>query len=690
MKFPKLVLILLMVLCTFSKENAQVNLDSLWSVWNDTLQEDTSRLNAIDKLAWDGYLYSNPDSAYLLAQLQYDFALSNNHKKKMTNALNTQAATFYLHGDYKKAISYYERILSISEEIDYRKGIATSCNNLGIMYKSQGNNEQAISYYSRSLKIRESMNDKNGVAGSLNNIGLIYMLQHNYEKALEYFLNCLEISLIIEDKRIQENCYTNIGLVYLEQNNYDESLNYFEKSLNLSKEINDLRGIEKSYFHMGKLLRSKRNFEKAIQYLEKSIEIAKKLNDKKSLAEAYQEIGFLKLDLLDYQNAKKYLLKAELMFKDINDLKNLEMTYFYLSITYEKLRNSKEALDNYKQSVEIKDRLSKIDAKKQLYKFDEDKKYELKKQADSLNFENKIQLQMAKTKTEKQRRNGLLLISLTVLVSLVLVFVQLKKVKEAKEIVEEKQQEITDSINYAKRLQQGILMPFDLVKSWLNESFIYFNPKDIVSGDFYWIEKVGTKIYFAVADCTGHGVPGALVSIICSNALSKSLYEHSQEDPSTILDSTREIVSQSFSRSKSDIRDGMDISLCCLDTQTNKLKWAGAMNPLWLIRKDVELIEVLKPNKQPIGIVESPKKYAQHDIKLNEGDTIYLFSDGFQDQFGGIKGKKYMKKNMRNFLISIQHQNMNDQKLSISTEFNKWKGDLEQIDDVCVMGVRIT
>ena len=607
MKFPKSILIVLMVF-SLTKPNAQVNLDSLWSVWNDTLQEDTSRLNAIDKLAWDGYLYSNPDSAYLLAQLQYDFALSNNHKKKMTNALNTQAATFYLHGDYKKAISYYERILSISEEIDYRKGIATSCNNLGIMYKSQGNNEQAISYYSKSLKIRESINDKKGVAGSLNNIGLIYMSQHNYEKALEYFLNCLEISLIINDKRIQENCYTNIGLVYLKQNNYDESFNYFEKSLNLSKEINDLRGIEKSYFHMGELLRLKRNFEKAIQYLEKSIEISKKLNNKNSLAQAYQEIGLLKLDLLDYQNAKKYLLKAELIFKDINALNSLEMTYLFLSITYEKLRNSNEALENYKQFVKIKDSLSKMDAKRQVYKFDLDKEYELKKQADSLNFENKIQLQMAETKTEKQRRNGLLFISLTVLVSLVFVFIQLKKVKEAKEIVEEKQQEITDSINYAKRLQQGILVPFDLVQNWLNESFIYFNPKDIVSGDFYWIEKLETKIYFAVADCTGHGVPGALVSIICSNALSKSLYEHNKKEPAKILDSTREIVAESFSRSKSDIRDGMDVSLCCLDTKTNQLKWAGAMNPLWVIRKGDELIEEIRPTSQPIGIVEYPKK----------------------------------------------------------------------------------
>ena len=274
--------------------------------------------------------------------------------------------------------------------------------------------------------------------------------------------------------------------------------------------------------------------------------------------------------------------------------------------------------------------------------------------------------------------------------SLGLVFTQLKKVRKAKALVDEKQQEITDSINYAKRLQQGILVPFDLVHSWLSESFIFFKPKDIVSGDFYWIEKVGDKIYFAVADCTGHGIPGAMVSIICSNALSNALYEDKITAPAKILDATREIVEKRFVRSTDNLKDGMDISLCCLNVKTKTVSWAGAMNPLWIIKKDSNKIEELKPDRQAIGFIEKPKSFTEHKVKLQLNDSLYLFSDGYQDQFGGEKGKKYMKGKMKKFVLSVQDQDMQTQLASFDKEFNSWKGSHEQIDDVCVMGVKVT
>ena len=234
------------------------------------------------------------------------------------------------------------------------------------------------------------------------------------------------------------------------------------------------------------------------------------------------------------------------------------------------------------------------------------------------------------------------------------------------------------------------MVPFDLVQSWLSESFILFKPKDIVSGDFYWIEKVGNKVYFAVADCTGHGIPGALVSIICSNALTKALYEDKIADPSKILDQTRVLVEERFVRSQDKIKDGMDISLCCLNVKEKSITWAGAMNPLWVVRKDSKDVEELKPDRQSIGMVEKPKRYKQHEVKLAKGDSVYLFSDGYQDQFGGEKGRKYMKGRFKKFILSVQDQDMQTQLASFEKEFNTWKRDREQIDDVCVMGVRIT
>ena len=253
----------------------------------------------------------------------------------------------------------------------------------------------------------------------------------------------------------------------------------------------------------------------------------------------------------------------------------------------------------------------------------------------------------------------------------------------------EAHEDIEQSINYAERLQQGILPPLDLVEKWLPNSFIFFRPKDVVSGDFYWVEEFNNIIYFAAADCTGHGIPGAMVSMICSAALNKSLYEDEIYEPASILDQTRQLVEDRFVRAKDKIKDGMDISLCSLDKEKGVLKWAGANNPLWILRKGSEEVEVISPNKQPIGYVENPEPFTPHEIQLNKGDSVYVFSDGFQDQFGGEKGKKYMRGKMRKFVVSLSDQNMKYQLNSFAKEFDQWKGDFDQVDDICVIGVEV-
>jgi len=242
-----------------------------------------------------------------------------------------------------------------------------------------------------------------------------------------------------------------------------------------------------------------------------------------------------------------------------------------------------------------------------------------------------------------------------------------------------------DSITYAKRIQSAILPPAKLVKEYLQDSFILYKPKDVVAGDFYWMEHRDGKVLFAAADCTGHGVPGAMVSVICNNALNRSVREHGLTKPGEILDKSREIVIQEFDKSDEDVRDGMDIALCSLDG--NKVEYAGANNPLWLIRKG-ELIE-LKGDKQPIGKYAKEEPFNTYELDLEAGDTLYIFSDGYADQFGGTKGKKLKTANFKRLLVSIQDKPMKEQKEFIDTSFEEWRGDLEQIDDVCVIGVRI-
>ncbi|MFZ5551603.1 MAG: 7TM diverse intracellular signaling domain-containing protein [Bacteroidota bacterium] len=270
------------------------------------------------------------------------------------------------------------------------------------------------------------------------------------------------------------------------------------------------------------------------------------------------------------------------------------------------------------------------------------------------------------------------------------------EISRQKDIIEEKQKEIVDSINYAKRLQQAILVRPEEIERHFKESFLHFRPKDIVAGDFYFFEKTSTHLFLAAADCTGHGVPGAMMSIVCSNALSRCVKEFNLSDPGKILDKTSELVIETFVKSGEDVKDGMDISFLSIEISTRKIKWSGANNPLWVIEKgqatrDKGQVEIKenKPDKQPIGKSAKVVPFTTHEIEASEGDILILFTDGFADQFGGEKGKKFKYKNLQKLIIENLHLPLSELNHQLSVSFENWKGDLEQVDDVCVIGIRI-
>ncbi len=302
---------------------------------------------------------------------------------------------------------------------------------------------------------------------------------------------------------------------------------------------------------------------------------------------------------------------------------------------------------------------------------------------------------------------------------------QKSTVEKQKRIVEEKNREITQSIEYALRIQTAILPPQRIVKQYLENSFILYKPKDIVAGDFYWMEQISSKlessksevlsaeaqlstlnfelptILFAACDCTGHGVPGAMVSVVCHNALNRAVREFGLTQPAAILDKTAEIVIENFSKSEENIKDGMDISLASItyDSQSKKieLQWAGANNPLWIVRgkgtsndASGDVLLETKADKQPIGMNEDKKPFTNHSFALQSGDSIYLFTDGFADQFGGDTGeKKLTRKRFKEVLLSIQHLSMNQQGIELDKFITEYRKEVEQIDDILVMGVRV-
>jgi serine phosphatase RsbU (regulator of sigma subunit) len=287
------------------------------------------------------------------------------------------------------------------------------------------------------------------------------------------------------------------------------------------------------------------------------------------------------------------------------------------------------------------------------------------------------------------------------------------EVVKQKHLIEEKQKEILDSIHYAKRLQEAILPPLSFINEHLPNNFVLYQPKDVVAGDFYWAEMKDDKFFIAAADCTGHGVPGAMVSVVCSNALNRTVNEFGITNTGNILDKTRELVLETFAKGNSEVKDGMDISLLCIDKKNNKAFWSGANNPLWYIdsvtsstqpsvtSSEVEKstatgldsaqpeIKEIKADKQPIGKTENPKPFTTHEIELKPGIQFYLFTDGYADQFGGPKGKKFKYKQLEEFLLENANKTMQEQHQTLLSKFSEWKGDLEQVDDVCVIGLLI-
>jgi serine phosphatase RsbU (regulator of sigma subunit) len=273
-----------------------------------------------------------------------------------------------------------------------------------------------------------------------------------------------------------------------------------------------------------------------------------------------------------------------------------------------------------------------------------------------------------------------------------------REVIEQKAIIEAKNHDITDSIKYAKNIQEALLPPLQNLHNELKEAFVLYLPKDIVSGDFYWFAKRNNKRFVASVDCTGHGVPGAFMSIIGNTLLNEIVSEKNITEPSEILNELHAGVKTALKQnnSENERRDGMDIALCALNEDGTVLEYAGANRPLWIFRKNKqgeEAFEMVKANKFPIGGLEMEnevkRQFTNHSIRVEKGDMVYIFSDGYADQFGGSKGKKLMVGNMQKFASEIYNKPVKEQEQLLLKNFLDWKGELEQIDDVLVIGFRI-
>lgn len=271
---------------------------------------------------------------------------------------------------------------------------------------------------------------------------------------------------------------------------------------------------------------------------------------------------------------------------------------------------------------------------------------------------------------------------------------------KSKELIEEKheelvrqKQEITDSINYARSIQRSLIPTEDVFNTHFIDSFVFFKPKDIVSGDFYWVYEKNNLIFYATGDCTGHGVPGGFMTMLGISYLDDIIEVKQVIDPAQILNLMRDKIISTLKQNGNfgENKDGMDVTVCCIDKANKELTYSSANNPLYLIRPSGKVKELLvyKADKQPCGFYHDYKSFNTHTVKLMEGDCIYTFSDGYPDQFGGPNGKKFMHKQFKETLTQNSHLRFSEQKLALSNIINAWKGDKDQVDDILVIGVKI-
>jgi serine phosphatase RsbU (regulator of sigma subunit)/Tfp pilus assembly protein PilF len=683
----------------------------LWPIYNEQLRvlaEKHSKKNTpnkrfylkhlADALNNTGYLYnSQGDLHKALPYYHKSLKIYEEiaYKKGIATGFNNIGTIYKKQGDLPKALAYFDKSLKIDEDIGNQAGIASGFNNIGAIYKDQGDIPKALAYFHKSLKIQEEIGNQRGIATGINNIGIIYKRQGDVSSALTYYHQSLKIREEIGDKNGIATSLNNIGGIYKSQGDVSSALTYFHQSLKIREEIGEKSGIANSLNNIGGIYDEQGDLSNALAYYHQSLKIREEIGYIKGIAISFNSIGSIELKKgshLGTVAAKEYFLKALKIAQEIGFPALISTASSRLSTVYEKQGEGMLALSMHQLHVQMRDSINNETTLKA--SIQQEAKYTYEKVQAVKDAAHEKQLAIEKEAKAKQQvittatGVGLALVGLFLLFVMNRLKVTRKQkevIEQQKEVVEVAHQEIKDSITYAKRIQSAILPPAKLVKAYLKESFILYQPKDVVAGDFYWLEHKEDKVLFAAADCTGHGVPGAMVSVVCNNALNRSVREHGLTDPGEILNKTRAIVVAEFEKSEEEVKDGMDIALCSL--AGNQLKYAGAHHPLWIIRNG-ELLET-KANKQPIGQFDNPEPYTTHSFDLEPGDAIYIFSDGYVDQFGGEKGKKFKSRAFRELLLSIQDNAMEEQKTIIDETFNSWKGDLEQIDDVCVIGVRI-
>jgi serine phosphatase RsbU (regulator of sigma subunit) len=740
--------LLFFLLITFNLSSQTPKIDSLQNLLKKA-SHDTTRASLLWQIGWE-FKFSDPEKAKKLGEQSLDLSLKTGYRRTEGWAYNLLGALNLINHDTKVARSFFEKGLDAHRSVNNIKGMASCYSNLSNIYIENSLFDSAIIYQEKALSMRLKLTDKKQAADSYNNLGNIYNLKGEYGKASENLFKALKLYEQIDDPYGVSFCYYNIGRTYYTEKKFEKGIEYAMMSRKKRVAIGDKAGIATSYLLEAACKQALMRLTETAEDLKSAIAIQKEIGDKYGLQYSYSQLGLLFFNMKQYDLALEYQLLARDISVETNniqgiiisnscigeiykekrnfplaieyELKSLEMarkinaqeeikeTLMMLSKIYSAMKNFDKAYEFQSRYISLKDSMDMEASAKQLQ--------DLQAQYDNEKKQKEIELLTKNQEIQDERITRQKILNYAIFSGLVLVgifaFLTFKRYREKQKanellaqqkveilvknqdlhsknnLIENQKKEITDSIEYAKTIQHAMLPTDSDIHEIFPQSFVFFKPKDIVSGDFYWFKKVNDLHFVAAVDCTGHGVPGAFMSMIGNDKLNFAVQEKGLTQASEILSElnkgVKDALKQNDSESKS--RDGMDIALCVFDIKNDRVEYAGANRVLYKISNGT--LTEYTPTKAAIGGFTSVDfDYKNNSLNYISGDIFYLFTDGYADQFGGNSGKKLMTKNLKQLLISVSKEPMLVQKEIIGKSFESWKGTYDQIDDVLVIGLKV-
>lgn len=608
---------------------------------------------------------------------------------------------YYYQGEYKKTILYFDSAIAVCKKNDLEDLMSVFCMNMGSVHYMSRNYTESLNYFKSSEDIMEKLKS-DGLPMLYGNMALLYQEIGDLENAKKYLYRNMPFVKLKKDKDSYAKSLNNLALIYKKENNYKAADSIYRIGYALTKADSLLNDYADITYNLVNLLTLQNKFKEAKELNIELLEHVKKYKDASWIKQVKQNMAQICYGLKDVSCAKKYLLESEsIIIKDEDMDEDDIASLLTVAVLYHKLGVYDKASSAFQKHYDLSEKNGKekklMDAAQLSYRYEKHKdSISVAKEKEIAELENLRVQEKAEAKLKQQRI--IIFVSLLGFIVIIGFSISLIRANRTKEkankevryqrgLLAEKNKEITDSITYAQRIQHSLLPPLDVLEILLPKHFLLYFPKDIVSGDFFWARKLNAnEIFVAVADCTGHGVPGAMMSALSIQNLNE--LSGQTRSPGKLLSLLNNNLRNTLNQNQEGFsQDGLDICLCKINFKERKVVYAGANRSFQVFDKNGLKVEI-KATKTGIGgHTPDGQQFAEHEISMEENDMAVMSTDGFADQFGGNDGKKITTKRFKEWVTNIVLSE--NQKDELVQRFTAWKGTNDQIDDVCVLGFKI-